>query len=132
MSVAERAGAAHPSDSSAFWEATARGTLLLRHCGDCDRCFHYPREICPLCGSMRTGWREASGRGVIYTCSVAHRADPPYCIAYVQLDEGPIMMTNIVNAPLESVRIGQRVQAVFVPGAEGRALPMFQPVAGAE
>lgn len=132
MSAAEGAGIESPAEASAFWEAAARGTLLLRHCRDCERPFHYPRGICPLCGSTRTDWREASGAGVIYTCSITHRADPPYCIAYVQLDEGPIVLTNIVNAPLESVRIGQRVKVVFVAGAEGRALPMFEPVRGAE
>lgn len=116
------------SESQPFWEAAADGTLLLRHCGACARTFHYPRSICPLCGSSRTEWRKACGMGVIYACSVARRADPPYCIAYVTLDEGPIMLSNIVNASLETIRIGQRVRAVFVRGTDGRTLPMFEPV----
>lgn len=120
-----------PSESLPFWEAAANGSLLLKHCSACARAFHYPRSICPLCGSPETEWRQASGRGVIYACSVARRADPPYCIAYVALDEGPIMLTNIVNAGLDTIRIGQRVKVVFVRGADGKALPMFAPEDGA-
>lgn len=124
--------AAPMSESQPFWAAAARGTLLLRHCADCDRTFHYPRSHCPLCGSSRTEWRTASGRGIVYTCSVTHRADPPYCIAYVALEEGPIVLTNIVNAALDAIRIGQRVQVVFIPSADGRAIPMFEPAAGGD
>lgn len=129
--MTEPLAAAPTPESQPFWEAAARGTLLLRHCSDCERSFHYPRSHCPLCGSTRTGWRQAAGEGVIYTCSISHRAEPPYCIAYVALDEGPIVLTNIVNAPLAAIRIGQRVKVVFVPAADGRAIPMFEPTAAA-
>ena len=52
---------------------------------------------------------EASGNGTIYTYSVMRRAPMPYAIAYVTLDEGPTMMTNIVDCDLDEIRIGQAV-----------------------
>ncbi|MDB5452151.1 MAG: DNA-binding protein, partial [Caulobacteraceae bacterium] len=78
-------------------------------------------------------WIESGGQGVIYSYSVTRRGTPtPYCIAYVTLDEGPTMMTNIVDCDLDQVRIGQRVQVVFKPtgDASGSTPPvaMFRPV----
>ena len=72
-----------------FWEAARRGKLLLAHCTACDRPHWFPRVVCPLCSSCDIEWREASGRGTVYSVSVARRATPPYALAYVTLDEGP-------------------------------------------
>ena len=68
---------------------------------------------------------------MIYTFSVTRRgAGAPYCIAYVTLDEGPTMMTNIVDVDLDTVRIGQHVRVVFKKSEDGTAIPMFAPVPG--
>lgn len=107
-----------------FWEAATDGKLLLKRCVDTGKCFYYPRELSPFTGG-ETEWVEASGRGTIYSCSVSYRAQPPYCIAYVQLDEGPLMLTNIVAEPLEQIAIGQRVKVVFREDSNGRHLPFF-------
>ena len=66
---------------------------------------HYPRAICPFCFSDKTEWSEASGKGTIYTYSVMRRAPVPYAIAYVTLDEGPTMMTNIVDCDLDKLEV---------------------------
>ena len=55
------------------------------------------------------------------------RAQPPYCIAYVELAEGPIMLTNILTDDFDSLRIGQPVRVQFVPSADGQRVPMFVP-----
>jgi uncharacterized OB-fold protein len=69
-----------------------------------------------------------SGRGEIYSVSVTRRAGPtPYAIAYVRLDEGITMLTNIVDCDLDSLRIGQRVRVVFKPAEDGTMIPMFAP-----
>jgi uncharacterized OB-fold protein len=120
--------AVYPSfETEAWWQATAEGRLLLRHCDACQRVHFYPRSICPLCGSDQTGWVEASGRGTVYSCAVTWRADPPYCIAYIELEEGPIMLSNVVDTDLAAVHIGQAVEVVFKPSASGHAVPMFRP-----
>jgi hypothetical protein len=58
------------------------------------------------------------------------RVDNPYVLAYVQLDEGPAMMTNIVECDFESLRVGQIVEAVYVASKNGSLVPMFRPIDG--
>ena len=58
---------------------------------------------------------------------VIERADPPYVLAWVTLDEGPIMTTNIVDCDLASVRIGDKVRVKFRSTTEGRFMPVFVP-----
>jgi hypothetical protein len=112
-----------------FFDAAAEGRLLVKFCADCAQYHHYPRAVCPFCFSGRTEWREAKGTGTIYTYSVLRRGVAvPYCIAYVTLDEGVSMLTNIVDCDLDSVRIGQRVKVVFEPTEGGPPVPMFTPL----
>jgi uncharacterized OB-fold protein len=116
-----------------FWTATTQGRLLLRRCTACGEAHWYPRTACPFCHSTATVWEEASGRGTVYTFSVVRRglggyADAPYVLAYVQLAEGPRVMTNIVDCAIESVAIGQEVEVVFHRASDDAALPRFRPV----
>ncbi len=110
-----------------FWDAAAAGRLLIKTCLSCGQAHHYPRSICPFCGSDRTEWRDASGRGTIYSYSVMRRMPVPYAIAYVTLEEGVTMMTNIVDCDLDAIRIGQVVTVVFRPTDGGPPVPMFAP-----
>jgi uncharacterized protein len=120
-------------ETKEFWAATANGRLLVKRCQDCDSLTWYPRAICPQCSSLHTEWLEASGRGSIYSYSVNHRGEgayqgsPPFVLAYVELDEGPRMMTNIVEADEGDLRVGLPVEVVFHDTGEGVALPRFRP-----
>ncbi|HXJ79364.1 MAG TPA: Zn-ribbon domain-containing OB-fold protein [Candidatus Methylomirabilis sp.] len=114
-------------ETQPFWDAAAAGRLLLKRCLNCGESHHYPRPICPFCGSDRTEWRDASGRGTIYSYSVMRRAPVPYAIAYVTLAEGVTMMTNIVDCDLDAIRVGQSVRVVFKPSDGGPPVPMFTP-----
>ena len=114
-------------ETKPFWDAAAAGRLLLKRCEACREPHYYPRAICPFCGSDRTTWLEASGGGAIYSYSVFRRAPVPYAIAYVTLDEGPTMMTNIVDADLDALSIGQRVRVRFTPTEGGPPVPTFAP-----
>lgn len=126
--MSESIPAVYPSfETEAWWAAAAEGRLLLRHCEGCRRVHFYPRSICPLCGSDATEWQQASGRGTVYSCAVAWRADPPYCIAYITLEEGPIMLSNVVDTDVAAVSIGQPVEVVFKQSSNGHAVPMFRP-----
>ncbi len=104
------------------------GKLLVKRCRDCGEHHHYPRDGCPFCGSLNTEWRQARGQGTIYSFSVMRRAEVPYVVAYVTLDEGPSMMTNIVDADADALCIGQRVAVRFQPSEGGPPLPVFVPV----
>jgi uncharacterized OB-fold protein len=120
----------------AFWDGTAEGKLLLPRCLDCRTLIWYPKPFCPSCASTRVEWVPASGRGTVYSYTVnrrgvadlsAYRNAGVYVLAYVELDEGPRMMTNIVDCDPESVRIGQKVELVFHDTGEGNALARFRP-----
>lgn len=115
-------------ETEPFWQAAREGRFLIRVCRTCERAHWYPRALCPFCFSENTEWREASGRGSIYTFSIMRRAKEPYAIAYVKLDEGPMMMTNIVDSDFENIAIDQQVELVFRETEDGPPVPVFRPV----
>jgi len=116
-------------DSEPFWQAAKEGRLLIKRCRDCSQFHWYPRSICPHCGSDATEWVQASGRGTIYSVSVTRRAGPhAYAIAYVSLEEGVTMMTNIIDCDLDTLRIGDAVTVAFRDSDGGPPVPMFRPV----
>ena len=128
MSTAERS---YPDpttnlETERYWAAAKDGQLLIKTCNACGEAHYYPREICPHCGSTDTEWREASGKGTIYSYSVMRRAEIPYVIAYVTLDEGVTMMTNIVDADFDAIAIGKAVEVTFRETEGGMALPVFR------
>jgi uncharacterized OB-fold protein len=125
-------------ESEAFWAAAAEGRFLLSECADCGLVFHYPRAHCPDCFGDAVEWREAAGTGEVYTFAVARslsgwpEADLPLVVAYVELDEGPRVLTT-VRADPDAVAVGTRVAASFVDTDEPAvAIPVFEPVAGDE
>ena len=111
-------------ETKAFWEAAAADKLMIGKCTACGQVHYYPRAICPRCLSDKTELQQASGSGTIYTYSVMRRAPVPYAIAYVTLQEGVSMMTNIVDCDLDKIKIGQKVKVVFKP-TDGAPLPFF-------
>ena len=119
-------------ETKTFWDATAEGKLILPRCNACDVVIWYPRLFCPECGSTDIGWFDASGKGTIYSFTINRRGqgdyrDMAYVLAYVELDEGPRVLTNIVDCDPEQVSVGQAVQVVFHPTSNGAALPRFRP-----
>jgi uncharacterized protein len=119
-----------------FWAATAAGRLLLKRCLDCASVIWYPRVICPDCSSLRTEWFAASGSGRIYSYTVNYRGEgayqdsAPFVLAYVELEEGPRIMTNITGAEATALAVGLPVEVVFSDTGAGSALPRFRPAPG--
>ncbi len=116
-----------------FWEACARHELYVQKCGDCRTVRFYPRALCPSCLSSKTDYVRASGRGKVYTFTVTHqnqapgfRDELPYVMAYVELEEGPRVLTNVVGCPPDEVKVGMAVTVVFEDVDEGLAIPKFQ------
>lgn len=121
-------------ETQPFWDATAQGRIDLAVCDECGFIPWYPRGVCPDCQSTDLTWTTMSGNGTVYSYSVtragggrAWREHLPFVLAYVQLDEGPIMMTNIVDCDPDTVTIGMAVTAVFDDTGEGSALVRFTP-----
>jgi len=112
-------------DNEAFVAAAKEGRFVLRWCNDCGKTHWYPRAVCPHCLSSRTQWKPASGRGTVCSYSTMQRVDPPFTLAYVTLDEGPTMLTNLVgDGPY---RIGMRVAVRFVASDDGTPVAVFAP-----
>lgn len=111
-----------------FWEATRRGELLVGRCRACGQAHWYPRRICPHCGKTDVDWVPARGEGTIYSFSIMRRAEVPYAIAYVTLDEGVTMLTNLVDCDFEKLAIGQRVRLAWRDAGPEARLPVFAPV----
>jgi uncharacterized protein len=120
-------------ETAEFWSATGEGRLLLKRCDACSTVIWYPRNLCPACGSLETSWFEASGRGTIYTYTIVHKgngpwaAHVPYIVAYVELEEGPRVMSNVVDVDPGAVEVGMPVEVVWNDTGEGSALYRFRP-----
>ena len=114
-------------EGAPFYEAAGQGRFVLRWCLDCQRTHWYPRALCPHCFSDRSEWRDASGRATLHAFSVMGRADPPYVVAYVKLEEGPLMLTNVVNCDPDQLAIDQPLSVVFKSSDNGTMVPMFAP-----
>jgi hypothetical protein len=122
-------------ESKGFWEACQRHELYVQKCRDCGAFRYYPRAVCPSCLSSNTEWVLSSGKGTVYTFTVTYqnqapgfRDELPYVLAYVELEEGVRMLTNIVGCPPEHVRIGMPVQVTFEDVTSEVSIPKFKPV----
>lgn len=106
-------------DTAAFFDSIDGGTFALPRCAACEAVFLYPRSVCPMCMSGDIGLAEASGRGVVESFVVNHRAAPgfeedgDYVLALVRLEEGPIMMANVLTDDPDSVTVDAPVVVTF-------------------
>ena len=141
MSEIQHPPSAASWETRGYWEGADRGELVLQRCRDCQTVQHRPRAICASCLSSEIAHFVASGRGTVYSFTVTNqnqmpgfREACPYVLAYVDLEEGPRLMTNIVGCEPGDVAIDMAVQVEFAPPAtgksgkpEGFAIPRFRP-----
>jgi len=123
-----------PSELSApFWAAGLDGVLRLQKCSNCAH-VRFPLDpICPRCLSPDHEWSDLSGRGTVQTFIRFHRAyDPswedrvPYVVALIQLDEGPVLISNVVGDGALQVRVDDPVEVVYELTGVDAALPQFR------
>ena len=117
-----------------WWEGTKEGKLKIRRCSACRRAHFYPRPFCPHCWSEEVTWEDASGRATLYTYSIIYQNDlppfpqrVPYVAAVVDLEEGPRMMTNVVDCDLDRVAVGMPLEVTFREETEDVTVPVFRP-----
>lgn len=122
-------------DTESFWDGCREHRLLFQRCRRCGAVRFYPRILCLACSSTDAEWIEASGRGRVYSHSTVHRAptpafraDVPYVLAIVELEEGVRMMTNIVGCSPDEVHIDMPVRVEFEPLTDAITLPKFTPL----
>ena len=120
-------------DTREFWAATRSGRLTYQQCAQCDTVVFYPRRHCTGCTSSKLEWKTAVGTGTIYTYSVVRqsyhpffRAQVPYVVAWIDLDEGPRLVSNVlgVGAPDLSL-IGKRVRVDWETH-DSVSIPLFR------
>jgi uncharacterized protein len=123
-----------PEVSRPFWEAAKRHELVMPRCTICDHLFFYPRSECPRCLSNHLEWMQVSGRGRLHTYTVvyqpanaAFRGDTPYIYAVVQLDEGPRIVSNVVQCDLDAVSVDMHLEAIFDDVTPEWTLVKFKP-----
>ncbi len=126
-------------DTQRYWEGCKRHELWLPFCLRCEHFFFYPRVFCPRCFSWEIEWRQSSGRGTLYTYAIQYRPQgpgfqPPYVTAIVQLEEGPRMMTNLIDIEPdpEKIRCDMPVEIVFQDMSDEITLPMARPAGSAK
>jgi len=124
-------------ETQPFWDGTRDGKLMIQRCTTCNRHYFYPRPFCPFpdCSSQDVAWVQASGKGTLHTYLINHRpapgfeADAPYVIAVVQLEEGPRMMTNLVDVEPDASKlpIDLPLEVIFDTVNDEITLPKFRP-----
>jgi len=118
-----------------FYAWCGRRELRFQRCSQCRAWRHVPRELCPECGSWRWEWAKSSGRGTVFTWTVAARAmhpafqeDAPYAAVVIEMDEGVRLVSQVVDCPPEELEIGMPVEVVFDEVAPEVTLPLFRRV----
>lgn len=126
--------AANPELTRPYWDAAKRHQLVLPRCNACSTAFFYPRERCPECLSNDLSWVDSGGKGRVYSFTVIEQAvdrafmgDIPYIYAIVQLDEGPRIISNVVDCAVDDVHIDMKVTAVFDDVTSDVSLVKFRP-----
>ena len=122
------------AESEPYWAALQDGKLLLKLCSACGKHHSYPRPFCPHCWSDDVSWVEAGGGATLYTHSMVYRNDlppfgpqVPYLAAVVDLDEGPRMMTRIVDHDGVDISIGMRLRLQTQPVTDEVTMAVFAP-----
>ena len=121
------------ADGQRYWASARDGKLSLQRCALCQTFRFPPGYSCRKCGSTDAEWVSVSGRGTIYSFTIVRRGPTPefasitpYILALVELDEGPRILSHLVEDELEQIAIGDRVEVVFKERRDGVKIPEFK------
>lgn len=120
-------------ETQPYFDGLKNHTLMIQRCRACNKAYFYPRPFCPDCLSFDTEWFQASGKGTLYSFVISHRPPPgfpaePFVIAIVELEEGPRMMSNLVEVEPDpdKIKCDMPVEIVYDDVNEEITLPMFR------
>ena len=122
-------------DTAPFWAGTKVKEFRYQACRNCGTVVWHPRAHCTGCLDGDLEWRVSQGQGAVYSFSVVRqsyhpffRGQVPYAVAYVDLDEGPRFLTNVVGVddPLTDVEVGMRVEIEWEEH-EDLSVPLVRP-----
>ena len=120
--------------TATYWEAARNHQLVVSQCEDCQHVFFYPRRFCPQCWSERISTIEASGRGTVFSFTWVHvpfyddswKNDVPYCIGWIELEEGVRMVSAVVDLRIGDIGVGDAVTVCFDDVTSEITLPKFR------
>jgi uncharacterized OB-fold protein len=105
---------------SRYWrEIPQRYRLEAAKCSGCGKVSFPPRSVCPKCGKAEFETTVLPDHGVVSTFTVIRVApsqfedQAPYAVGIVELDGGVKITAQIVDCPLEDIKIGQKVKIEF-------------------
>ncbi len=123
------------AESAHYWNGAKEQKLMIQRCKKTGKCFLYSRRLAPEVDDSQVEWIQASGKGEIYSYTVARRpagpafkADVPYVIASITLEEGARILTNVVTDDPDSLKIGQKVEVFFDKVSDDLTIPKFKVV----
>lgn len=121
--------------NQAYWDGLKRREFVMPKCGGCEKIWYPPTPFCPACWSRDFSWEKLSGRGRVNSWVVFHQAyfsslkdDIPYNVAEVELEEGPRLLTNLVEIDNADIQIGMPVEIIFDDITDEVTLAKFKPV----
>jgi uncharacterized OB-fold protein len=121
------------ADSETFWDGCRESRLMLQRCAECSTVRYPPRPMCPSCSALGADWFQASGRGTVYSWVVPHHPvhpslvdDVPYNVVMVALEEGPRMVSNLLDTEPEEITVDMPVEVVFDTIDDDLTLPRFR------
>lgn len=117
-----------------FWDGCREGRLTIQRCKDCQKLRYPTSPICPHCTGREWTWDPVTGRGAVYTFVVfrhayndSWRERVPYTVAIVELDEGVMMIGDIIGIAPEQVTVGMPVRVDFESQTPELTVPRFVP-----
>ena len=134
VSTVSKPGPVTTALTEPYWAAADQGELLIQSCKQCGHFQHYPAALCRRCWSEGLSWTRSKGLGTVWAFTVvgipghpAWRDETPYVLALVELDEGPRLMTNVVDCSVGTVHVGLRVE--LSPLRDDQPPLQFTPIA---
>lgn len=116
-----------------FFAGAQEHRLLIQRCTRCDTLQSPGRFACTECGSDALEWVESTGRGTVFTYVIMHQKyhpafenDIPYNVAVIELEEGPRLVSNVVDVEPEEIEVGMDVDVMFEPITDEVTLPRFR------
>ena len=121
-----------------YWEGLREHKIRMQHCNSCGNTWYVPGPWCPQCLSRDFSWQEMSGKGHVRnfvdfvggnhaTMLGGSKEGLPKNAVEVELDEGPRLISNVLDVEHGELQIGTRVTAVFEDAMEGLTLLRFKP-----
>ncbi len=116
-----------------YWESAREHVLVIQQCQDCGNLMFPPAGVCSSCLSENLGWKKASGKGRVWSFNIFHQVywasfkeEVPYNVVWVELEEGPMMISKMVGIKNEDIRVDMPVEVDFEDITDEWTLPVFK------